>query len=285
MSPVGPACAAFFPRKAACRGLFIAALALASWVAPAAAAADVVRIGGTGMALAAMREIGDTFTATAPGVTVEVLPSLGTPGGLRALQERAIDIAVTGRRLKPDERAKGFVEAFCLRTPLAFVSSHPAPPGVRSADLPRLYSEVSPRWPDGKPLNVILRTRAGSENGYLVAFEPKMAAALEAAYGRSGVPVATTDQENADRAQRIDGSLTVMSVLQLRAEKLDLRPVALDGVEPRAVSLEDRTYPLWVAVCAVTQGEPRPETRRLLSYLRSPAGLDLLRAYGAIPIE
>ncbi|MBK5960608.1 hypothetical protein CCR97_20740 [Rhodoplanes elegans] len=285
MSPVGLASAAFVPRRTACRGLFVAALALASWVAPAAAAADVVRIGGTGMALAAMREIGAAFTAAEPGTIVEVLPSLGTPGGLRALQERAVDIALTGRRLTDAERAKGLVEALCLRTPLAFVSAHPAPPGLRGADLPRLYSESAPRWPDGKPLNVIMRTRAGSENDYLVAFQPTMASALETAYGRSGVPVATTDQENADLAQRVEGSFAVMSVLQLRAEKLDLRPVALDGVEPRAVTLEDRTYPLWVAVCAVVTGEPRPQTTRLLSYLRSPAGLGLLRTYGAIPVE
>ncbi|MFD2184480.1 substrate-binding domain-containing protein [Rhodoplanes azumiensis] len=275
----------------------IALLAPASWGGPAIAAPDsaapgptappgtAVRIGGTGMALAAIREIGDAFTAAAPGTLVEVLPSLGTPGGLRALQEGAVDIAVTGRRLTDAERAKGFVEAFCLRTPLAFVSAHPAPPGIRSTDLPRIYSETSPMWPDGTPLNVILRTRAGSENGYLVAFEPKLGAALDAAYARTGVPVATTDQENADLAQRVVGSFAVMSLLQLRAEKLDLREVALDDVVPRVVSPEDRTYPLWVAICAVTKGEPSPKTTRLLSYLRSPAGIGLFRAHGAIPIE
>lgn len=268
------------------RGPVIALLAFVCGVGPAMAASDApVRIGGTGMALAALREIGNALTATEPGATVEVLPSLGTAGGLRALQEHAVDVAVTGRRLTDAERAKGFVEAFCLRTPLAFVSAHPAPPGLRRADLPRLFGDPSPQWADGKPLNVIMRSRAGSENGYLVAFEPEMAAALDAAYARTGVPVATTDQENADLAQRIDGSLAVMSLLQLRAEKLDLRPVALDGVEPRAGTLEDKSYPLWVAVCAVVTGEPRPETARLLSYLRSPAGLGVLRAHGAIPVE
>lgn len=276
-------------RLSACCGLAIAVLA--SWVGPAMTAPDAaapgtpVRIGGTGMALTAFREIGNAFTAAAAGTSVAVLPSLGTQGGLRALQEGAVDVAVTGRRLTDAERALGFVEAFCVRTPLAFVSSHPAPPGLRSADLPRLYGEPAPRWPDGKPLNIVMRTRAGSENGYLAAFNPAMRPALEAAYARPGVPVATTDQDNGDLAQRIDGSLTVMSLLQLRSEKLDLRPVPLDGVEPHAEGLEDRSYPLSVAVCAVVKGEPRPETTRLLSYLRSPAGLALLRAHGAIPVE
>src|SRR4051812_2150580 len=67
----------------------------------------VVSIGGTGMALAAMQQVGESLTAADPSMRVEMLPSLGTPGGLRALAERAIDIAVIGRSLNAEERARG----------------------------------------------------------------------------------------------------------------------------------------------------------------------------------
>lgn len=149
------------------RGAFVAVglLLSASLVAPSAGVAETVRVGGTGMALAAMRHLGDSLRAVEPDVVVEVLPSLGTPGALRALDEGAIHVAVTGRRLKAEERTRGFVETLCLRTPLLFASSHPAPGGIRATDLPRLYSDPGPVWPDGRPLKVLMRSRAGSENG------------------------------------------------------------------------------------------------------------------------
>ncbi|MDC7786040.1 hypothetical protein PQJ75_08770 [Rhodoplanes sp. TEM] len=269
------------------RGTLVAAglLLSPSLVTPLAAAAEPVRVGGTGMALAAMRHLGDSLRAVRPDIVVEVLPSLGTSGALRALQEGAIDVAVTGRRLKAEERAKGFVETLCLRTPLLFASSHPAPGGIRAVDLPRLYSDPGPVWPDGRPLKILMRSRAGSENGYLLAFMPAMGVALEKAYGRPGVPVATTDQDNAELAQRTDGSFAVITLLQLRAEKLDLRVVALDGIQPEPGAVAD-TYPLWVSVCTVVKGESPPHpVAALLAHLRSETGLRLVGTMGAVPAE
>jgi phosphate transport system substrate-binding protein len=94
----------------------------------------VVRIGGTGMALAAMQQAGAHLNLVNSTVRVEVLPSLGTPGGLKALTEGAIDIAVVGRSLTAAEKAQGAAEATCATTPLVFASSHPAPPEIATAD-------------------------------------------------------------------------------------------------------------------------------------------------------
>lgn len=264
----------------------IMVLWLAVCVLPVAAVAeDPLRIGGTGMALAAMRQIGDSLRTTAPGIRVDVLPSLGTPGGLRALSARAIDIAVTGRILTAEERATGLVEAGCATTPLLFVSSHPAPAGIRLADLPNLYAHPSPAWPDGVALKIVLRSRAGSENGYLVAVVPAMAQALELAYARSGVPIATTDQENAEIAVHTAGSFALITLLQLRAERLDLRPVAVDGAAPVSAVVADKTYPMSANICLVLPAVPRPDAAAFVAHARSETGRTLVGSLGATPFE
>lgn len=240
-----------------------------------------VRIGGTGMALAAMQQAGAELSAAEPGIKITVLPSLGTPGGLKALAQAAIDVAVIGRRLKPDEAAKGAVEVGCMTTPLAFVTSHPSPNGVAKAEVPRFYSTDRPTWEDGTPLKVILRARAGSENGYLTAAIPGMAEALEAAYKRPDIPVGVTDQENAEQASRIPGSFAIMSMLQMRAEKLALRPVALDGVMPTERAVSDKTYPLSVDVCIVLPTNPTPAAKRFTDHLKSDRGRALLASMSA----
>jgi phosphate transport system substrate-binding protein len=265
------------------RFYLLAALFFSLVLPPKVASADVgvVRVGGTGMALAAMRQLGDSLTAFDPSLRVEVLPSLGTPGGLRALDERAIDVAVVGRPLKAEEKAKGAAEAACMNTALVFASSHPAPSGLNQADLPGVYANASPTWPDGQALKVLLRARAGSENGYLAAAMPGMAAALESAYARPGVPVATTDQDNAELALQTAGSFAIMTLLQVRSERLDLRVLALDGVAPSTDALANKTYPMPVRICVVLPADPAPEATKFVAHLRSDTGRALLERLGA----
>lgn len=266
---------------------FILAAGLVLCLPASMACADdgIVRIGGTGMALAAMQQLGDSLAATDRQIRIEVLPSLGTPGGLRALSEGAIDVAVAGRPLKPEERAKGLVEAGCMTTALVFASSHPSPTGIRKADLPAIYADERPVWPDGRPLKLLLRSRAGSENAYLSAAVPGMAAAIEKAYTHSGVPVATTDQENAHLAQRTAGSLAVMTLLQLRSERLNLRLVSLDGITASATTLADNSYPMTARICAVLPVAPKPAAAKFAAHVRSADGSALIQSMGAIPSD
>jgi phosphate transport system substrate-binding protein len=252
---------------------------------PSMADDGAIRIGGTGMALAAMQQAGASFSAVEAGIQVTVLPSLGTPGGLKALAENVIDLAVTGRPLKSDEKAKGAVEAGCTTTPLVFASSHPAPNGVAKADIAGFFSSIQPAWRDGKPLKVILRSRAGSENDYLKAAIPGMTEALDAAYTRPDIPVATTDQENAEQAARIAGSFAVMTMLQMYGEKLNLRPVALDGVVPSAATLADKSYPLSATVCLVLPATAKAAASRFVAHLKSASGQALLKSLGATPLK
>jgi len=49
------------------------------------AQAETLRISGTGVALGGIILLGDAFEAENPGTTIEVLPSLGSSGGIKAL--------------------------------------------------------------------------------------------------------------------------------------------------------------------------------------------------------
>ena len=107
-----------------------AALMIGTAAQPSFAEQNTVRIGGTGIALAALREVATSLRTIEPGIEVDVLPSMGTPGGIKALAEGAIDIAVVARPLKPEEKQKGIGETACMTTALVFVSSHKAATGV-----------------------------------------------------------------------------------------------------------------------------------------------------------
>jgi phosphate transport system substrate-binding protein len=267
------------------RRLAAAVLLLGAAIQPSFAEPNTVRIGGTGIALAALRDLATSLTAIEPGIQVDVLPSMGTPGGIKALAEGAIDIAVVARPLKPEEKQKGLGETACMTTALVFASSHKGATGVTRAQLPSLYADASPRWPDGTPLNVILRSRAGSENPYLAAAVPAMGPALEAAFKRPGLPVASTDQDNARLAGQISGSFAVMTLLQARGERLDLTIVPFDGVAAAAETIASKTYPFPIRICLAVANNATAATTRFVAHLHSPAGAALMHSLGAILSE
>jgi phosphate transport system substrate-binding protein len=243
-------------------------------------AGEMIRIGGTGSALAAMRILGSEHQKVEPDTEVEVLASLGTLGRIEALAEGAIDVGLAARRLKPEETAKGVREAACMITALVFAANHPDQGyAIRSADLPALFRDARPLWPDGTLLKIILRARTGSEYPYLIKAVPGMTAALDEAHQRRGIPVGATDQENADIAQRTEGALAMTSLIQLRAEKLSLRPVPLDGVTPSTDTVADGTYPFPFRICLLLPAQPSPAGQRFVSYVMSREGSDKLRSH------
>ena len=61
--------------------------------------AETLRIGGTGAALGPMARLGDAFQDLHPDTTIEILPSLGSGGGIKATMAGAIDIGLSSRDL------------------------------------------------------------------------------------------------------------------------------------------------------------------------------------------
>jgi phosphate transport system substrate-binding protein len=252
---------------------------------PAAQASDVVRASGTGMGLGFMHRVQAAMNTAEPSIDLQVLPSLGTPGGLRALADGAIEIAMTGRALTTEERAAGIVERACLVTPLVFVTSRAKPEDLSLARLPEVISATAPVWPDGSALRAILRVRSGTENTYLAASVPGVAEAFTAAYLMPGVLITRTDQDNADLAQHTVGSLAYMTLLQLASENLELRALSIDGVTPSAQTLEDGRYPLALRMCLATLSQPSRATRDVIGFVNSSAGHALMRELGAAPVR
>jgi phosphate transport system substrate-binding protein len=246
-------------------------------------AGETIRIGGTGSALAAMRILGEELQKRDSGIDVEVIASLGTLGGIEALAEGAIDIGLAARGLKPEELAKGVREAACMTTALIFAANRQDQGyGIRTAELPALFQDPRPTWADGTPLKLILRARSGSEYPYLIKAVPGMSAALDEAHRRRGIPLGATDQENADLALRTAGSLAITSLIQLRAERLALRPLPLDGVDPTAETLADGSYPFPFRICLLLPVRPSAAGQRFVSFVTSPEGRDMLLSLGAV---
>lgn len=249
-----------------------------------AARADDIRIGGTGAAAALSETLGAAYERTQPQDRVEVVRGLGSGGGVAAAADGVLQIVVTSRDLKPEERARGLSAAPFLETPFVFASSHPRPQSLAREDVAAIYDGRKRAWPDGREIKPILRPRSDSVTPWLAAHLPGVGPAMEELRKRQEVPVPATDHDTVQMAEAVPGSFAPATLLQLLAERPRLLPVAFDGVQPSLAALEDGrwrdTFRMWI----VTPTQPGAAARRFLVWLETPEAVAILRDNGARPV-
>ena len=145
------------------------------------------------------------------------------------------------------------------------------------ADVIKAYQSPTAVWPDGEPIRVILRPKQDSDTLLMEAIFPGLADAMATARQRPDVPIAATDQDNANLAERTPGSLVGMTWLQVKAEKRNLRLVAVDGVEPTLENFDRGVYRTSRRFLSYLAAQPKPAAQRFMEFVRSSEGEDLFR--------
>lgn len=247
--------------------------------APVPTAATTIRVGGTGSALGIVVILADAFQASRPDTKVSVLPSLGSSGGIKAVAEGKLDIGLSGRALKPTERAQGLAEQEIGRTPLGLASmrSHA---GFTLSEVAAIFSGTLQTWPDGSPLRPILRPEADSETPLLRAISPEIDRALTIARARQGLHTAVTDQDSADAIERVPGALGTTTLALILSEQRKIKMLPLNGVAPSVSALARGTYPYFKPLYFVTSHDPSEPARAFIAFIQSKQGAKILSDNG-----
>jgi phosphate transport system substrate-binding protein len=248
--------------------------------------AETIRVGGTGVALGGMRILGTAFEQQNAGTTVEVLPSLGSSGGVRALLAGAVDLSVASRALKDKETNKGAVARLYATTPLALVTSEGAQVDrVTTEELAEIYSGARQTWPSGETIRVVLRPISETDTKILRALSAEMAQAVDAAFERQGLVSASNDQENAETLERLPGALGVVAIGQIATEARRLKVLRLDGSLPNAEGSYAQHPEFVKSLYLVTTGSASPVARAFVDYVLSEEGQAILASYDHIPVR
>ena len=244
--------------------------------------ADEMRVGGTGAAQGVLSRLSEAFSTTRPGDKVEVVPGLGSSGGIMAVAEEALQLSISGRELKAEEKAKGLEGAPFFDTPFLFVTSHPQPQKLTKAEVVALYDGVLAKWPDGKQIKPILRPKSDSVTPFLISNFDGMQRAMDKMRQRPDVPVAATDQDNIEVAEKVANSFAGATLVQFLTERPRLRTITLDGIEASVEAMEKGSYILKMRMYAVMKSPPSPIAQRFAKFLRSAQAEKLIRESGGV---
>lgn len=263
--------------------LFVSVLSVSSisFVIAGNAVADTIRIGGTGSALGTMSLIATEFSKKHPDHVVRILPSLGTSGGIKALQSQALEIAVTSRDIKPEEKAAGLNSVKYGTTAFVFISNRKNPDIKLTNDtIAAIYSGKQAAWSNGEPLRMVLRPREDSHTKYVEKMSPEIAAAVQSAHTKQGMIVAITDSDAADHVEKIPGAVGTSTLALVLSEERRLKVNPLNGVTPSTQTLLDGSYPMTSDMYAVTGSSPSDATKQFIQFLRSPQAAEILTRTG-----
>ncbi len=248
--------------------------------------AETVKIGGTGAALGTMRVLAEAFKKLHPDTKVVIVPGLGSSGGRKALLGGVIDMAVTSKGGKGEEKLDGAIAVLYGRTPFVFATSTKNPASAMTTqEIVEIWNGKITAWPNGQRLRLILRPEADSDTEVLKTLSPAMEQAVKSALSRRGMRMAITDGDSADAIETVQGALGTSSLALMVSEKRSLKALALNGVTPSTKTIADGTYPYVKSMYLLTGSRPSQATQEFVSFVRSGRGREILGQLGHWLVE
>ena len=271
--------------KRAVRSILTLSAVLSACGVLAAWAAAPVIVAGSGSNLAATHALADAYKQRNPGMDVQVPPSIGSTGGVRAVADGSIAVGLVSRPLTESERELGLTVVPYARTAIV-LGAHPtvADESITPADLVEIYAGRKTKWSDGHDIVVLTRQPNDSSIEVLQATVPGFKPVyLESQQARRWATM-FTDREMDLALMRTPYAIGLVDMGAISAGHLAIKPLKVNGVAPTAAEVRAGRYTLVKALSFVV--DPRrksPEAQRFIDFSLSKEGATVLATIGYLP--
>jgi phosphate transport system substrate-binding protein len=209
-----------------------------------------------------------------------IVQSGGSTAGIKAAHDGTANIGMSSRSLVPAETS-GLVQTIVARDGIAVIV-HAANPvsGVSLAQLRAIYAGQITNWRDvgGPDLRVTVITREDG-SGTRDAFEQFI---MDEAHTITTSALVTAYSGGLRKMVSQDpGAIGYVTFSQLNPQ---VRPLAIDGVQPTEPSIADGRYRLQRPFVFLTRGEPTGAARAFIDFVLSGPGQQLARQAGLAPV-
>ena len=253
---------------------------------PTSSFGATLTLGGTGAALGSMKQLAVAFNKHFPAASIDVRPSVGSSGGIRAVTEGMLDIGISSRALKDEELTSAIKVWAYAKSPFVLAVHHKlSVANLTTQQAIGIYDGSLLQWTDGTTVRVILRSPTETDTVILKQFIPGMEAALATAYQRRGPPIATTDQDIADKIQSIPGAVGTSTLSLILGENRPLKALALNNVAPTVENMGNGTYPMSKTLYLVTRAQAKAEVQQFIDFMQSEEGAAILKRTGHLMLD
>jgi len=238
-----------------------------------------LKVFGTGENLEVVRALGKQFETLHPDIKVEVPDSIGSGGGIKAIQKGNTDLARTARPLKDAEKP-GLTEILFGKTPIVF-ATHPSVTGVKGltlAQIAGIYTGTITNWKEvgGPDAKIYPTSREVGDSGRIV---------LEATMpGFKDLKLVS--KEFFSSAESVKGlkenEMTIGYVSLAAAQGQGLNILKIDDKDPTPKADGTLDYPYACPFYLVRNETPTPAAKQFIDFVLSPEARPLFLANGSI---
>lgn len=228
----------------------------------------------------------------------------GSTDGIKKVGDGAIAIAMSSRDLKDEEKKLGLVATPIGKDGITLVvNKGNAVNGLTSEQVIQAFTGTAAIWSaiggDDAPIVMVSPHEShGTTEGFAHFFKfqfkgdgaskTMLFAPKEGAYGTTTAIRTATHQETAAKIATNRNALGFMPIGTAEAmvhKGTPLKALALNGVVPSTVSVEDGTWPITRPLLLITKGEPSPDAKAFIDYMRSPVGQAIMVKNGFVGIK
>lgn len=243
-----------------------------------------LRLAGSGSNVSLLRRTIAACAQSGPALDVHIAEGIGSGGGLRALRDGVIDVALVSRPLKPTEHDPSWHVVTYARSAVGW-AAHPLAPlaSLTEDQLLAALQQPRPRWPDGQPMQWLLREAGDSSHATAAAWWPRFKALEARARQRADAQTFYHDRTMHAALWSTPGAVGLVDISAVQAEGLPLPLVALAGTTATPEAIAAGRWPLVKPLALVYPQQLAPRVEPVLRCLGSAVGRTALAQGAALP--
>lgn len=244
---------------------------------------DALVIAGSGSNLPVTRALATAWALQGSPPPV-VHTSVGSGGGMRALADGAIDIALISRPLNARERSGDLTAVPYARAPVVFAVHTSVPDrDIDAQGVLDIYAGRRTTWADGTPIVVLQRERGDSSHAAAAKVIPGFAEVDEEAWSARRWRVIYDDVGMQEALASTEGSIGLVGSGTMPPD-LAVRGLSFAGVEGTAEAVVAGHYPLFKDLAFVTRNPPDERATQLFRFVYSAEGRRVIVDHGCAPL-
>jgi len=213
----------------------------------------------------------------------------GSGAGITAIGAETVDIGMSSRDLKPEEKTKypDLVTHYICDDGIAIVVNlKNTLEGLTLDDIRAIYAGNISDWKDvkGAPGTIVVFGRESTSGTRDFFHEHIMK-------GSRFTPSILEKNSNGAIAQAVTqtpGAIGYVSLGYIMTDSsIKPVPVLVNGTSraPSIATVQDRSYPIWRPLYLFTKGAPSPRAKVFIDYMLSPDGQRGIQAAGGVPLK
>ena len=268
--------------RLAVRCLVLLQLALATPVQ-----SETLVIPGAGPPELPLRNLAAAYQKIHPGADLQVPPSTGIAGGIRAIQNGESVLARIARRLTSEEEKSGLSQVVYAADAVVFaIGANVAIESLSQQQLAEIFSGKHDNWrqvggPPGQ-IRVLVREQTEIAHATIRRHLPAFSGLRYAEHAK----LANADFEMVELLDRYKSAIGWLTRSSLPGAKSGIRALAVDGIAPSPENVQSGRYRMVVDHVLIFRPQQLTAgAKRFIEFVRSDAGSGILRQSGVIPVD